>query len=368
MLIINLLVFLSTVGALEALRRHAGRFGLISHPGAHRRHTRPTPLVGGLGVFAGVVAGAWLLPIDQSLRYAVVAAGTILVCVGVWDDIKEASFTVRFLAQALAVSLLAYVADVSLRELGYIFDTSHPMALGRWGIALTIFAAVGVINAVNMSDGLDGLAGGLSLVTCLGLLVASQVSGHVVYAPFLGVVVAALAGFLLYNVRLPGLGAARLYLGDAGSLLIGFLLAWFLIAMTQGEARALAPVTALWIFALPLFDTVAALLRRPIQGRSPFHADRTHFHHYLRDLGLSVNQTLFTSLGAAAALAAAGLYCEFNGVPEHLMFYAFMALFAAYFALMLYLDANIHKLVHLRAPQACNSEGADPREQVKAPN
>lgn len=367
-MITNLVVFLATVGALEALRRQAGRFGLISHPGAHRRHTRPTPLVGGLGVFTGVAAGVWLLPIDQNARYAVLAAGSILVCVGVWDDMKESSFTVRFLAQALAVSLLAYIADVSLRELGYIFDTSHPMALGRWGIALTIFAAVGVINAVNMSDGLDGLAGGLSLATCMALLVASQVSGQMVYAPFLGVVAAALAGFLLYNARVPGLGSARLYLGDAGSLLIGFLLAWFLIAMTQGEARALAPVTALWIFALPLFDTVAALLRRPIQGRSPFNADRTHYHHYLRNLGLSVNQTLLTSLAAAVMLASIGLYCEFNGVPEHVMFYAFLVLFAAYFALMLYLDANIHKLVYLGTLKADGSEGADGPEQVKTAN
>lgn len=345
---IFLLVFLATVAALELLRRHAGRFGLVSHPGAHRLHSHPTPLVGGLGVFAGIVVGVCLLPIDQDLRYAVLAAGAVLVVVGVWDDIKDASFVPRFLAQALAVSLLAYIADVSLRELGSIFNTSHPMALGRWGIALTIFAAVGVINAVNMSDGLDGLAGGLALVTCGALLVASYLSGHGGYVPFLGVTVAALAGFMLYNARIPGFGAARLYLGDAGSLLIGFILAWFLIAMSQGEARAIEPVTALWIFALPLFDTVAALLRRPIQGRSPFRADRTHYHHYLREMGLSVNRTLMTSLACAAVLASIGLYGEFHGVSEHVMFYGFLSVFAAYFALMLYLDANIGKLLNLR--------------------
>lgn len=364
---IFLAVFLATIVALEMLRRRAGHLGLISHPGAHRRHTRPTPLVGGLGIFAGIAAGAWLLPLDQSIRYAVLAAGSVLVGVGVWDDVKEASFTARFVAQAVAVCLLAYLADVSLRELGYILDTSNPMALGRWGIALTIFAAVGVINAVNMSDGLDGLAGGLSLVTCAALLVASHASGNVVYVPFLGVVVAGLAGFMLYNARVLGCGPARLYLGDAGSLLIGFLLAWFLIAMTQGEARALAPVTALWVFALPLFDTVAALLRRPIQGRSPFHADRTHYHHYLRELGLSVNQTLLASLAAASALAGVGLYGEHNGVPEHVMFYGFLVLFTAYFALMLYLDSNIHKLAHLRTAGGHgrdNADNADPVEVI----
>jgi len=362
-----LLVFLATVAALELLRRHAGRVGLVAHPGAHRLHARPTPLVGGLGVFAGIVAGVYLLPMDPHIRLAVLSAGAVLVAAGAWDDIKEASFGARFLAQALAVSLLAYIADVSLRELGFIFDASHPMALGRWGIALTIFAAVGVINAVNMSDGLDGLAGGLSLVTCTALLFASYASGQIAYAPFLGVVIAALAGFLLYNVRIPGFGAARLYLGDAGSLLVGFLLAWFLIAMSQGEARALAPVTALWIFALPLLDTVAALLRRPLQGRSPFHADRTHYHHYLRELGLSVNQTLLLTLSVAAGLAAFGLYGEFRGVPEHLMFYTFLVLFGVYTALMLYLDANIERLVRQDSMRAGDAEaGGDQAEPAKS--
>jgi UDP-GlcNAc:undecaprenyl-phosphate/decaprenyl-phosphate GlcNAc-1-phosphate transferase len=359
-----LLVFLATAGVLALLRHRAGSLGLISHPGGHRCHTQPTPLVGGVGIFAGVAAGVWLLPIDDSLRHAVLAAGAILVAVGVWDDIKEVSFTARFVAQALAVSLLAYIADVSLRELGHIFDAGQPMALGRWGIALTIFAAVGVINAVNMSDGLDGLAGGLSLVTVIALLSVAQISGQLAYAPVLGVVIAALAAFMLYNVRTPGFGPARLYLGDAGSLLIGFLLAWLLVAMTQGEARALAPVTALWIFALPLFDTVAALLRRPLQGRSPFHSDRTHYHHYLRALGLSVNQTLLASLSAAAALAAVGLYGEYRGVAEHIMFYSFLALFAVFFLMMWYLDTNLEKLVAARAASAGGK--AEPSEPARS--
>jgi UDP-GlcNAc:undecaprenyl-phosphate GlcNAc-1-phosphate transferase len=334
--------------ALEVLRRHADRFGLVSHPGAHRLHCRPTPLVGGLGVFAAIAIGVWLLPLGQDVRLATMGAGMILVATGVWDDIKEASFAVRFVAQVLAVSLLAYTADVSLRELGHIFNTEHPMALGRWGMALTIFAAVGVINAVNMSDGLDGLAGGLALVTCVALLSASYLAGNLLYAPILGVVVAALCGFMLYNTRIFGLGPARLYLGDAGSLLVGFLLAWFLIAMTQGDARVMAPVTALWIFALPLFDAVAALLRRPIQGRSPFRADRTHYHHYMQDFGLSENQALVASIVSAAGLASIGLYAESRGFPEHWMFYGFIALFAVYFAVMVYLDSNIERIVQLR--------------------
>jgi UDP-GlcNAc:undecaprenyl-phosphate GlcNAc-1-phosphate transferase len=304
--------------------------------------------VGGLGVLAGIVAGIWLLPGHHDAYITAIWAGSVLVATGVWDDIREASFAVRFFAQAFAVALLAWIADVSLLDLGYIFNTDHSLAVGRWGVALTIFAAVGVINAVNMSDGLDGLAGGLSLVTCTALLLAAQAAGNYHYVPFLGVVMAALIGFMLYNVRIPGLGAARLYLGDAGSLLIGFLLAWLLIAMTQDGGRVMAPVTALWIFALPLFDAVASLLRRPLQGRSPFHADRAHYHHYLRECGLGVNQTLIVSVMIASLLAGIGLIAEQKGIPEHVMFYAFLGVFVLYLLLMLYLDTNIGRLAALR--------------------
>jgi len=341
-------VFLVTVIALELLRRNARKLGLVSLPGAHRRHTQPTPLVGGLGIFAGILVGVWLLPVSQDTRTAVIYCGTLLVVIGVWDDAREASFAIRFAAQALAVGLLAWVVDVSLRDLGYIFHSDFPTALGRWGIALTIFSAVGVINSVNMSDGLDGLAGTLSLVTCIALLAASVVTHHLGYASFLGVLISALAAFMLYNARIPGFGAARLYLGDAGSLLVGFMLAWFLIGMTQGQDRVMAPVTALWIFALPLFDAVASLLRRPIRGRSPFHADRTHYHHYLQDYGWSVNQTLGLAVLASGGLAAIGLVSEFKGVSEQVMFFSFLGLFALYFLLMLYLDFNIDRLTQGR--------------------
>jgi len=343
-----LVVFFATIAVLEVLRRNAARFGLVSYPGAHRHHTQPTPLVGGLGIFAGIALGVWLLPVDPETRATLTMAGFVLVSMGVWDDIREASFTSRFVAQALAVGLLAFIADVSLRDLGYIFDTSQSLFLGRWGVALTIFAAVGVINAVNMSDGLDGLAGSLALVACVSLLFASYATGNLLYVPFLGLVVTTLIGFMLFNARMPGFQSARLYLGDAGSLLVGFLLAWFLIAMSQGETRVIAPVTALWIFALPLFDAVTALLRRPMQGRSPFHADRTHYHHYLRDLGLNVNQTLLVSAVVASGLASIGLISEFKGIPEHTMFYAFLALFVVYFVFMVYLDINIQRLLQQR--------------------
>jgi len=329
-----LIVFLTTMGVLEVSRRHAERCGLVSYPGAHRHHARPTPLVGGIGVYTGLVLGVLLLPVGGEMKITLILAGALLVATGVWDDISEISFVGRFVAQVLSVGILAWVADVSLRDLGRIVDAEHAFHLGRWGIALTIFAAVGVINAVNMSDGLDGLAGALALVTCCGLLGASYISADLHYVPLIGIVMASIAGFLVFNVRVPGLGAARLYLGDAGSLLIGFVLAWLLIAMTQGESRVMAPVTALWLFALPLFDAVGALLRRPLLGKSPFHADRSHYHHYLLEHGFSINQTLGISIMVSGLLAAAGLLADANAVPQHLMFYTFLGLFVVYFILM----------------------------------
>lgn len=352
---VYLTVLVTTILVLEVLRRGAGHFGLISYPGAHRHHTRPTPLVGGIGIYIGLVVGILLLPVEANVSMTLILAGAVLVGTGAWDDIHEISFVPRFVAQALAVAILAWFADVSLRDLGRIVGPEQVFLLGRWGIALTIFSAVGVINAVNMSDGLDGLAGGLTLVACAGLLAGSYITGVLDYVPFVGIVMAAVGGFLVFNARLPGLGAARLYLGDAGSLLIGFILAWLLIAMTQGATRVVAPVTALWIFALPLFDAVSALLRRPLVGRSPFLADRTHYHHYLREHGFSVNQTLLISIAAAGALALVGLIAEASGVPEYVMFYAFLGLFLVYFSVVCYLGGRFDR----RHPERTEVEETD---------
>jgi UDP-GlcNAc:undecaprenyl-phosphate GlcNAc-1-phosphate transferase len=135
--------------------------------------------------------------------------------------------------------------------------------------------------------------------------------------------------FLLFNVRISG--RALVFMGDAGSMFLGLALAWFLIGFSQGEGRLMSPATALWIFALPLIDTVSLMLRRMICGRSPFEADREHFHHILRAAGFSRKQTLAVALTLALTAAAVGLGGFFLGVSEQWMFFGFLSVFGLHF-------------------------------------
>jgi UDP-GlcNAc:undecaprenyl-phosphate GlcNAc-1-phosphate transferase len=120
-------------------------------------------------------------------------------------------------------------------------------------------------------------------------------------------------------------------MGDAGSMFLGFVLTWLLISLSQGENRVIAPVTALWLFAMPLLDTISLMIRRLLKGRSPFSADREHLHHVLQAAGYSVNQSVLTIHGLALAAALVGVGGLYMKAPDWVMFYGFLGLFALYF-------------------------------------
>jgi UDP-GlcNAc:undecaprenyl-phosphate GlcNAc-1-phosphate transferase len=237
--------------------------------------------------------------------------------------------------------MLVSLAGVALHDLGPLATEAHAY-VGAWSVPLTIFAIVGVINATNMSDGMDGLAGSLAVVTGAGLLALSA-SGNPA-GPETGALVvflATVAGFLAFNLRIGGRAHARAFLGDAGSALLGVVLAYLLIRLSQGPAAPVRPVTALWLFAVPLFDAVGSMLRRMGRGRSPFLADERHYHHYLRTAGMSVNSALAVAAGAAVACALVGIAGQRAGVPERWMFGGFMFLFAAYVVAMEYAEKSL---------------------------
>ncbi|MCA1606270.1 MAG: undecaprenyl/decaprenyl-phosphate alpha-N-acetylglucosaminyl 1-phosphate transferase, partial [Acidobacteria bacterium] len=155
------------------------------------------------------------------------------------------------------------------------------------------FTMVGIINAINLSDGVDGLAGTLTVLTLLALIVMASLAGRYELFQISICLASAMTAFLLFNLPGARRRSGRVFLGDAGSTLLGYLLACLLIASSQGDNRAFTPTIALWLVALPLGDTIAVGVRRLARGRSPFHADRTHLHHLALSAGLSQRQTLF---------------------------------------------------------------------------
>lgn len=316
-----IIIFTVSCVATYLFIKVANAIGLLAYPDQHRHHEQATPLLGGLAIFIGIVAGAYIV----ENNYVNLLPSLLLVCVvGLLDDRFKLPSIVRFLAQAVAAYLMIKLTGVELIDLGQLVS-DETVTLGYWSTPLTIFAVIGVINALNMSDGLDGLAGSLVILVLFSLFLngSSQVA-------LITVTMASIFGFLVWNLRLIRL-RARIFMGDAGSTTLGLLVAYLLIDATQQVGGTLAPVSALWLLALPLFDAVAVLLIRPLRGKSPFKADRIHYHHLLKDMGLSINQVLLVVLLLQSLLILIGLSFSWFNIAENIQFVLFLFLFLTYF-------------------------------------
>lgn len=325
--------FGTTIVLLWLLRPLASFIGLVDIPGGRKHHQRAVPLIGGIAMFGAFLCALMLLqgtPLPG--MPALLAASALLIVVGFWDDYREVPVQARFAAQIGAAAIMIYGGDVVLLDLGRAIIPDEVVLLGLLAVPFTAFCAVGIINAMNMADGIDGAAGGLAAITLLSLAAAAHVAGLEGSVAVLLLAASTVSGFLCFNLRFPWRRqGASVFMGDGGSTFLGLFLAWFLIKLSQGEQRAFAPVTALWMFALPLLDTGSLIVRRMLRGRSPFSADREHLHHVLLAVGYSVNQTVSALWGLSLGLALIGLAGFYCGVGESVMFYAFMGLFALYF-------------------------------------
>ncbi len=313
----------TTVVAL-ILSRQADQMKLLAIPGDHRRHQSATPMVGGLAIYVGILLGFFL--VDRS--YAnLLPSLLLLTAVGAMDDRYSLPSWTRFLVQGIATYLMIKLTGVQLTSLGYLTPNSETL-LGSWSVPMTIFATIGVINAVNMSDGHDGLAGSLVVLVLAGLIFSGA-------NPSLNIVViAAVLGFLVLNVRVFR-SHAKVFMGDAGSTALGLVLAFLLIRASHNQG-GIWPVTALWLMALPLIDAVAVLLVRPLRGRSPFSADRIHYHHQLVDRGIGVNSAVFIAVLLQLGFIVLGIWAWKIRIAEHLQLVAFLIVFLLYVITLLW--------------------------------
>jgi UDP-GlcNAc:undecaprenyl-phosphate/decaprenyl-phosphate GlcNAc-1-phosphate transferase len=312
-----------TAAAIPMLARAAGAWGLLAHPGPRKVHEGAVPVVGGLAMGTAFLAAYAVTGLVATLSPLLAAAVAITLAGGVLDDRHELRSLPKFGFQIAAAALLALGGDAVLTHLGQL-TSANLFTLGRWALPLTVFALVGVMNAINMADGLDGLAGGLAVAACLNFGVAASLAGHAPEFAAICIAVGAAVGFLYFNARSPWRPQASVFMGDTGSLLLGLLLGWFAVRLAMDARPGLAPITAVWILALPIGDTVTLLIRRALHGRNPFHADRQHLHHIVLALGLSPGQTVAVVVVLSFALGAAGLAAEAAKVPEHVMFYVYV--------------------------------------------
>jgi UDP-GlcNAc:undecaprenyl-phosphate GlcNAc-1-phosphate transferase len=313
---------------LVLLHRLAPRLGLMDEPSGRRKtHRHAVAPVGGIAIFAALLI-ALIVHGNPSveLGYGLLGAA-VLVIVGVLDDRFDLGYRLRFLAQIVAASILTLGADIQLFSLGDLLGLG-PVELGMIAVPLTVFAIVGLINAFNMVDGIDGLAGGLALIALSGTLILLP-PGADVMAFVLPALIAAIIPYLAFNLEAPGFRGRKVFLGDAGSLLLGYMVAWALINTSQSGGN-LTPVTALWLAAVPLLDTFSVMGRRLIQGRSPFTADHGHLHHRLLRLTGSARTALVIILSVAAACALLGVLASEHQVSEPQLFALAWVTFGAY--------------------------------------
>lgn len=325
-----LVAAVTAIVLIRVLRRVAVHIGLVDQPGWRKGHDGAIPVIGGLAIFLAFVFG--LLMIEEPLggMRAYIAGAALIVLIGVLDDMRELPSSARFGVQIAAALMMVYWGELRLDNLGFLVSNDQVLHLGAWAAPLTVFAVVGVINAVNMIDGIDGLAGSISLVVILSLLVLAGPAAGLAFQVLL-LLALVVAVFLFYNLRFPWQPRALIFMGDAGSMFLGFSIAWYLVDFSQGDGAVLLPVTAIWILGLPLIDTVSLMLRRLLRRRSPFEADREHMHHLLISLGVSPGPALIILVLLAGGLAFTGLAAQYSGIAEPTMFWAFLAVFVIYF-------------------------------------
>lgn len=330
MLSVLLLSFCATLLAIIALRPWAYAIGLVDRPSSLKLHEGHVPLVGGLGIAVSVLLPSGIAgPIGTPLA----AASLIVVGIGMLDDLRSVPPLPRLLCQVAAAWIMVDGAHLVLGNLGNL-SGGGDIQIGRWAVPLTVFCVVGVMNAMNMIDGLDGLAGGIAAVALLWLGLVAVSAGLDRANQLTGVLFAAVVGFLLFNLPLPWRPRASVFLGDAGSVLLGLMLAWCTVDLTQNAARKLYPISAVWILGVPIMDTVYSIARRLVRGQNPLRGDTRHVHHMLLSMGFSKSQALTVLIGLSIECGAIGYLGWYWHVPESVLFYGFLITFALYCLVM----------------------------------
>ena len=264
---------------IPPLRLMAERLSIMDIPGERKVHQHPVPRVGGIAFAIGACASiAWWAPKGGTIL-SVLLGSLIILGFGIWDDRAGLGYQVKLLGQLLAALAVVVVGDIRFDSLPFMLDTAIPLWIS---IPFTLMFLIGVSNAVNLTDGLDGLAGGLSFLTLSGIAYLAYLSNDstvlLLTVPFLG----GLLGFLRYNTY-----PARIFMGDGGSQLLGFMIGVLAILLTDSTRGPFSPSLALFLLGLPFLDTLGVFGQRLAEGRSPFIGDRTHIHHKLLAVGFS---------------------------------------------------------------------------------
>lgn len=300
-------IFLLTIAALALtmvlippLIRVAPYLGLVDRPNHRKVHAKPMPRIGGVAIVIGCLLP--LLVATTALtgaNIALLVAAVIMLLTGLVDDRIDMPWFVKLFFQLIAASVAVYYGDIRIETFTLVDRLELPQ---YWSIPISVLFLAGLTNGINFSDGLDGLAAGTSLLYALGLAVFGFSCGNQQVLIISAVLCGALLGFLRFNTH-----PARVFMGDAGSQFIGFMVAVLAIKTTQGETTAISAAVPLLLLAWPILDTMTIVVVRSREDRSPFISDSSHLHHRMLRLGLQQREVV-TIMYCVQALLLLGAF------------------------------------------------------------
>lgn len=331
-LLIFMTALFTSLGLVPVLRRWALTTGTVDDPGERKVHKLAIPRLGGIAVYLSFLFAA-LVFIDGTREVrGILAGGLVVFVVGLIDDLYGLSPKKKFAGEIAGVLVTMIIGQLYLVNLGNLFGFGSIVLPPLFAIPFTVFAVVGVINAINLIDGLDGLSGGVSVIALASFMLLAFHDGNTPVMFLCAALIGAVIGFLKYNIY-----PARIFMGDAGSLSVGFVLGFLAVYLTQSPVSNVSPMIPVVILGVPIVDAMWVMTRRVMKGGKPFSPDMTHVHHKFLDLGLQHRFTVIVIYGISLFWALFAITAR--EWPEYLLLYGYLAAsLAAYGALRYLID------------------------------
>jgi len=324
------------------VKSFAYKVGAIDVPrDARRMHKVPIPRLGGLAIFIGFMISVFLfvnIRGDRAMQ-SILMGAVVIVVLGVLDDIMALPAMLKFVVQ-IAAACIPALNGVVIQAISNpnIFSDNLYWVLDGLSIPITVLWIVGITNAVNLIDGLDGLANGVSAISATTVLVISRMASELHVALVMAALVGACVGFMPYNTN-----PAKMFMGDTGAMFLGYILATMSIQGLFKFYAVISFVVPFLILGLPIFDTAFAFIRRIAHGQSPMHADRSHIHHRLIDMGLNQKQAVATLYVISAILGLSAVVLTTGGEQKAMLLFATLCIVAVVAARVVFPHEKHHE-------------------------
>ena len=293
------------------VKNFAHKVGAIDVPkDARRMHKKPIPRLGGLAIYGGFLCSILIFGQLDETMLCVLLGAAIIVALGIFDDVLALGAKLKFVVQIVAAAIPVCIGDLQIG----LFTNLNPLSdtpfvhLGILAVPATIIWIVGITNAVNLIDGLDGLAVGVSSIAAITMLAVALLTGNMPIAITMAALAGACIGFMPYN-----LNPAKIFMGDTGSTFLGYMLATVSIMGLFKFYAVISFAVPFLILGLPIFDTANAIIRRVAAGRSPMSPDRGHVHHKLIDMGFNQKQAVAILYAISATLGLTAVVLTSSG-------------------------------------------------------